>query len=207
MPCDPPPSDLSARASGAGIPDPADEYYLQLVARVDGFMAALRSRHPEDLACQAGCSACCQQDLAVFPVEADRVRQALLGRGEELLRRLGERRATSGTSGCPFLWQDRCAIYSERPLICRTHGAPVLFREEEGSGVDVCPLNFAGGVEAIPPASVLDLDRVNEILVAVNVYYCRRQGQDPGARSTMSRILASVLGSPTQGTAQDEEVS
>ena len=83
----------------------------------------------------------------------------------------------------------------------------MLFREEEDSGVDVCPLNFAGGVEAIPSASVLDLDRVNEILVAVNVYYCRRQGQDPGARSTMSRILASVLGSPTQGTAQDEEVS
>ena len=50
-------------------------------------------------------------------------------------------------------------------------------------------------------------DRVNEILVAVNVYYCRRQGQDPGTRSTMSRILASVLGAPSQGTIQDEEVS
>ena len=199
VPCDPPPSDPSASASGTGIPRSPDEYYLQLVDQVDGFMAALRSRHPEGLTCRAGCSACCQQDLAVFPVEADRVRRALLGRSEEFLCRLGEQLSTSGTGACPLLWQDRCAVYPERPLICRTHGAPVLFREEEGSGVDVCPLNFAGDVEAIPPASVLDLDRLNEILVAVNVYYCRRQGQDPGARSTMSRILGSVLGPRARG--------
>jgi len=191
----------------AGAPARTDDFYRQLVARVDGFMAALEARHPEGLACRAGCSACCQQDLAIFPVEADRVRQAVQGLGEEVLRRLGDRLATSETGGCPLLWQDCCAIYPERPLICRTHGAPVLVREEEGSRVDVCPLNFVGRVEAIPLANVLDLDRVNEILVAVNVYHCRRQGQDPGTRSTMSRILASVLGSPGQGTIQIEEVS
>ncbi len=193
--------------SPADSPSPSQDYYDQLLERVDGFMADLLARHPQSLTCREGCSSCCGQDLTVFPVEAARVRRALEGLGEEARHLLAERRAGPGGSSCPLLLRDLCSIYPDRPLICRTHGAPILVREAEGARVDVCPLNFQGASGSIPPASVLDLDRLNEILVAVNVHHCRRQGQDPGARSTLSRILESVLGLPGQGATQKEEVS
>ena len=58
---------------------------------------------------------------------------------------------------------DRCSIYDERPLICRTHGLPTLVREPGRPGtVQGCPLNFT---TATPPGrSVLDLGAVTSPL-------------------------------------------
>ena len=179
---------------------PEPDYYNQLLARADRFMAQLLARHPEAIACREGCSACCRRHLTLFPVEAARMDRAIRALPLETRSLLAQQReARVGGEACPLLVGDRCAIYPERPLICRTHGAPLLIREEAGPRTDVCPLNFSGGGQAIPGQSVLDLDQLNEILVAVNVYWSRRQGQDPAARSSITRILACALEGPAQG--------
>jgi Fe-S-cluster containining protein len=68
---------------------------------------------------------------------------------------------------CPLLVGDECLLYSFRPVICRTHGFPVLVETEEGKKIDCCPLNFTDG--KIPgPDHCLDLERLNATLVAVN---------------------------------------
>lgn len=185
------------------------DYHGQLLARADAFLEALRHRHPGQMACREGCSACCRVHLTLFPLEADRVARAVAALPAPMRRLLAERASLpEAHPSCPLLVEDRCAIYEDRPLICRTHGAPLRILEEDGPRTDVCPLNFADHPGPLPEDSLLDLDRLNEILVAVNVYECRRQGRDPGARSSMARIIASALGLPGDGRPSEvEEVS
>lgn len=76
---------------------------------------------------------------------------------------------------CPLLLDDCCLLYRARPIICRTHGLPILITEETGRRVDVCPLNCTG-MERIPGGALIDLERLNSLLVSVNVLYLREFG-------------------------------
>jgi Fe-S-cluster containining protein len=61
---------------------------------------------------------------------------------------------------CALLVDDRCSVYDERPLICRTHGLPTRGRDEAAtSSLQGCPLNFTAGPP--PASSVLELAAVN----------------------------------------------
>lgn len=72
---------------------------------------------------------------------------------------------------CPLLEDDRCTIYDDRPIICRSHGLPIQYIDESGDKQrDVCPLNFAGQVplHTLPNSDLLDVDRLNQMLAIVN---------------------------------------
>ena len=74
---------------------------------------------------------------------------------------------------CPLLENGRCLLYAARPLICRTHGLPILIREEGQNRVDFCPLNFTG-YDSLPGTALIDLERLNQVLVAVNREFVAR---------------------------------
>jgi len=102
------------------------------------------------LHCRRGCSSCCVDELTVFEVEADRIRDAfpdLLEAGQP-----GPARA------CAFLDIDgACRIYEARPYVCRTQGLPLRwFEEDEEEEVvelrDICPLN----AEEVAPETLDD---------------------------------------------------
>ncbi|MCA9661596.1 MAG: YkgJ family cysteine cluster protein, partial [Myxococcales bacterium] len=130
---------------------------VQLRARVDAHFDAAVARTPEAYACREGCDRCCHQRFSVFEVEAAPMREALtaLGRRDPALR--ARVRAQAGDPGhrdrCALLVDGRCAVYSARPLICRSHGLPVAVDEEDGGlRLDCCPLNFRGeGDDAVSP--------------------------------------------------------
>jgi len=91
------------------------------------------------LRCGQGCTACCQDDLTVFEVEALRLRAEyapLLDAGEP-----------GPVGACAFLGTDgACRAYEARPYVCRTQGLPLRWLEEDGDGGgqeyrDICPLN------------------------------------------------------------------
>ncbi|MCE5279222.1 MAG: YkgJ family cysteine cluster protein [Planctomycetaceae bacterium] len=95
--------------------------------------------------CRKGCSACCYYLVSVSPPEArviasrvmampPRLRRAIEDRIEKaaltLLRRPAPRGADASQLSawyrsldlaCPFLKDDACAIYDDRPLVCREH--------------------------------------------------------------------------------------
>jgi hypothetical protein len=73
---------------------------------------------------------------------------------------------------CPLLDGGLCLLYQVRPIICRTHGMPVLIRSEQGAAVDYCPLNFSSGRKP-DSKHVLDVDQVNTTLVTVNGLFVR----------------------------------
>lgn len=150
--------------SELGARDHAGAALVTLRRRVDDHFEAAMSRSPEAMECHSGCSRCCHQRFGVFEVEAHRVRAALLrlSRNDPALRERVREQADDPAVAhhCALLVDDRCAVYEERPLICRTHGLPTRVVDEHGTpSQQGCPLNFTA---TEPPASsVLELAAVN----------------------------------------------
>ena len=102
---------------------------------VERAVAEVTARLPFRLACRRGCTDCCLDDLAVFPLEADRIRSEAAG-----LLAAG----TPAPAGrCAFLADDgACRIYESRPYVCRTQGLPLRWHEaQETERRDLCPLS------------------------------------------------------------------
>ena len=62
-------------------------------------------------------------------------------------------------------------LYTARPIICRTHGLPIIYSEGSQRKVDCCPLNLSEDEQPVTGTAVIDLDRLNTLLVAVNALY------------------------------------
>ncbi len=97
----------------------------------------------EKVSCQAGCGACCRQYIPIAHVEARQLAELVSAlpepRQTEIRRRFAEAAHRFGELDhsaslhdvglafiragipCPFLENETCSIYSERPLSCREH--------------------------------------------------------------------------------------
>lgn len=163
--------------------------YRLLVARVDELCRRITENWEKELACRPGCDSCCRH-LRLFPVEAAAIGAALDALPPEMRDRVRARAAGCGESDpCPLLRDGLCELYAARPLICRTHGLPLLLEGEDGPQIDFCPQNFHG-VEELPAAAVIDLEKVNTALTAINRLFVQQQGGDDAARL---RLIAEVL--------------
>jgi uncharacterized protein len=79
--------------------------------------------------------------------------------------------AHAGGERCPLLGNHRCLLYAARPIICRTHGLPIIYSEGSERKVDCCPLNLGEGEQPLSGSAIIDLDRLNTLLVAVNALF------------------------------------
>lgn len=170
--------------------------YGALVEKVDAFVASTTARRSDSLRCTRGCEACCHVWLSVGAVEAEAVRAGLGALPQEARDRVRERGrreqaraqvaargsareqdSEHGEARCAFLEQDgSCAIYAQRPLVCRSQGqalrypegfvpeASVRMRIKSGA-VTWCPLNYTD--TAPRGEDVLDAERVDQILAVV----------------------------------------
>lgn len=144
--------------------------YRTLLAQIDQLCAKIAAAFLDQLACRAGCAACCTLQ-SVLPVEAAALALAieqLPPEAAEALRRRLE--SAAGTEGCPLLTDDRCPLYAARPVICRTHGLPLLVEDAHGRRVDRCPLNFTG-LASLPGAAIIDLEKLNQALILANRHF------------------------------------
>jgi Fe-S-cluster containining protein len=185
-----------------------DDAYTQLVAKVEGFCAPVAARRSADMACRAGCSACCEAWLTVSAVEAANVRRGLAsldGPARERARQRGREQSARERAGateprCALLEADgTCAIYAHRPLVCRTQGHALRYpaglipaaalratTQRVAGDVTHCSLNYT----ASPPAGedVVDAERVDLILAVVNARLCASTGIDPESRIALSDL-------------------
>ncbi len=165
--------------------------YHQLVAKADSHAFAVVENHGEQIACRPGCCDCCRLQT-VFAVEAMVLALALEDLPPEELTALQAEVRTVEDGECPLLQGGLCRIYAARPLICRTHGLPLLVEDEEGRRIDYCPQNFQG-VTTLSGESVLDLDRLNLLLAAVNRQFLGAW-EEQGGRPLPERLtLAAVV--------------
>jgi len=138
-------------------PNTARTALVTLRTRVDAHFDAAAKQAGSQMRCSEGCETCCHVDLSVFEVEAAPIRDALAALPDDLRARV--RAQADQSAHCAMLVDGLCAVYEQRPLICRSHGLAVLL--DDGK-VDHCPLNFT---QASPdPAGVLRLAAINEPL-------------------------------------------
>jgi Fe-S-cluster containining protein len=157
-------------------------HYTQLLARLADFERKLRSRHAKDIHCGPGCAACCGQVLDLLPVEFHYLRAA--AQAADL------RRTAAAGTGCPLLSGGTCRLYDYRPVICRTHGMPLLIEAEGRRQADCCPENFqAGALAGLPGESLLDLERVNLLLVSINHVFAAAAGIAADERISIAELF------------------
>lgn len=172
--------------------DHAGVALVTLRRRVDEHFAAALARSPGAMQCKSGCARCCHQRFGVFEIEAHRLRLALavLGRRDPAMRERVRRQASDPAAAhhCALLVDDRCAVYDERPMLCRSHGLPTRVHRAggpPGGEIEGCPLNFTS--EAPPAGSVLDLSAVNAPLSIM-----ARMWDGQGSRVAIEELAAAT---------------
>lgn len=179
---------VSASPRAATCYPSAVNRFGEVTAKVDAFFARVEARHAPDMACGTGCSDCCRVQLSITGVEAAAIRALVAGWSVEQRRALAVGREAHGLSPGPGACaaldaSGRCRIYAARPLVCRSHGAPIRLRESSLPVVRSCFRNFT---HTEPDADcVLDQETLSALLLAV----------DRDAGGDGSRIdLASLVG-------------
>jgi len=144
--------------------------YKALIAQLSGIEKNLLSAHRRQITCSKGCFECCKLGSA-FAVEAAVIRKAsrrLSGKARGLISENGKKR----TGYCPYLIGGACSIYVSRPVICRTHGYPLMI----GGKITFCGMNFKK-VKTISANCITDLGRLNVALAAINIAYLKATGE------------------------------
>ncbi|MFH1155987.1 MAG: YkgJ family cysteine cluster protein [Pseudomonadota bacterium] len=148
--------------------DTCMDNYRTLVARVDRLCREIVVRYGSAVVCRQGCDTCCRH-LSLFPVEAVSIRLALDSLGQSEKTRIMDRAMAASEDACPLLDQGICLMYSHRPIICRTHGMPVLVDRDGERVVDFCPLNFKGiPLRDLDRQTIIDLETLNTALAVIN---------------------------------------
>lgn len=136
------------------------EKYHQFRQQVDQLTDKLSTMHQKNLACKKGCDLCCM-DYQVFPIEFHAMKQALKDQPVEMQE--------SVDGSCIFLKDHACQIYEHRPIICRTHGLPLLFMNNDQWELSACELNFTGfDDEDFTPENTFPQDKFNSKLFLLN---------------------------------------
>ena len=107
-----------------------EDFYASLYIIV----ARLEKTHVQRLQCKKGCFSCCVDDITVFEVEAQNIKE----KNREFL----EHGQPAPAGRCAFLDNEgSCRIYDSRPYVCRTQGLPLRWIEGNTEYRDICPLN------------------------------------------------------------------
>lgn len=163
--------------------------YRQLILRIDALCNGIAEALGEQITCSEGCSACCTA-ITLFPVEAAALATALdalpEGDAEKIRSHVA---AHEEGERCPLLHLDRCLLYGARPIICRTHGLPIIYGTGQERRIDYCPRNLTDS-ESLPGSVIIDLDNLNALLVAVNsLFLSQCDAIDMPERITIAEAL------------------
>ena len=159
---------------------------VELNAKIDAFFTRVETRHGDDMACRTGCSDCCHTRLTVTGVEAAAIRGEVESWPDHRRAALAANVAAGPLDRCAALDPaGRCLIYAARPVVCRSHGAPIRMRIDSLPVVQSCYRNFT---ETTPdPDCVIDQETLSTLSLAVD----RAEGGD-GTRIDLATLLGTM---------------
>ena len=139
--------------------------YSNLLVYCDKFWDSVSGKYPQLVKCHAGCSICCELQ-SVSAIEAYFIIQ------DSKYKILADAKGQ-----CPFVMNNLCNIYNNRPLICRTHG--LIFKSSEfiDSFSISCPYNFNDPEIEIDESYIMDIDKVTMKLAHLNLAFCKLIGK------------------------------
>jgi Fe-S-cluster containining protein len=142
--------------------------YPEVAAKVDAFFERVAQRHGSEMQCHTGCSDCCNARLTITLAEAAAIEDEL-ARWPEAQRTALAANAAASSERCAALDPNgRCLIYAVRPLVCRSHGAPIRLREGSLPVVRACFRNFPAGPDKADADCILDQQTLSAISLALN---------------------------------------
>lgn len=149
----------------------------ELTGKVDAFFARVHARHGADMQCGSGCSDCCHVRLTITSVEANAIRA------------LGARVVPNkDPDRCAALDDGRCQIYAARPIVCRSHGAPIRMRRDSLPVVENCFRNFQHTEP--DPDCIVDQTTLSTLVLTVD-----RDAGGNGTRVDLADVIAELAAS------------
>lgn len=138
--------------------------YHEIVKVTDRKTVALEKSHHKHMQCKNGCDLCCI-DFSIFPVEYYSILNDLKSENINPHPHQNENNET-----CVFLKNHSCTIYDHRPIMCRTHGFPLLYANDDGDyELSVCELNFTDfNFGDFTMKNTLPQDKFNSMLFVLN---------------------------------------
>lgn len=160
--------------------------YPELASKVDAFFGRVAERHGDDMQCGSGCSDCCHVRLSVTAVEADAIRHEVAAWPADRRAALAANVRAAPAEHCAALDPGgRCLVYAARPIVCRSHGAPIRLHEGSLPVIQACERNFrSGGPAAADADCILDQTTLSAMVLAVD----RAEGGD-GSRIDLAVVL------------------
>ena len=140
------------------------EKYKVLLTEIDRHSAILEDLHFKHMQCRNGCDLCCI-DFSVFPVEFYFILNELKKKNFK-----PESGVNTENEICVFLKNNSCTIYEQRPIMCRTHGLPLLYANDNGEWeLSACELNFTEfDFDEFTDENTLPQDKYNSKLFLIN---------------------------------------
>jgi len=167
--------------------------YQNLLFKLHKVCQKLEKYYAEHLVCKPGCCQCCEVERTVLSLEAYVIEQQLSTLSAQRIKRV---RAfhLHDDNNCPMLWKNHCIIYPARPIICRTYGLPILYREAEITFIDYCRLNFTKLPEDYEFENkwILDMNKFNTELIQLDQNYTEQvlmNRWSPDNRTSLKQIL------------------
>ncbi|MCU4156689.1 YkgJ family cysteine cluster protein [Carboxylicivirga sp. A043] len=153
--------------------------YKALRDEIDAATIQLWDEHQSNMACKKGCDKCCL-NFDVFPIEFDYIKQQVEALYPDVLN---DSAPAEAGEQCFFLKEHQCTIYKARPIICRTHGYPLLYMNEAGDQWELshCELNFTSVDEDyFHEDNCYAQDTYNSRLFMMNKEYIKTAHPDKG---------------------------
>ncbi len=178
--------------------------YRNLMEEVSEEAKRLTENYQEHMKCCKGCSECCT-DLTLLPLEWYALREALKQEQPRLV-------PVDSDEQCALLVDHACSLYPFRPLICRTHGLPLLYLTEEYNDAGIrmkpddpewqiswCDMNFTEVSEEtmediFDPEDVINMEEWNLLLGKLNRQFLKTpEGQSfSGKRIPLKDMIDSL---------------
>nr|WP_321453893.1 YkgJ family cysteine cluster protein [uncultured Carboxylicivirga sp.] len=144
--------------------------YYSMRDEIDNYVNYLNDEHGNHMVCKKGCDLCCL-DFDVFPVEFDAIKKQVENEYPEVLK---QDRKQEQEGLCTYLKNHACTIYNARPIICRTHGFPLVNMNEAGDQWELsfCHLNFTNvDDDYFDDENIFEQDTYNSKLYMLNKEY------------------------------------
>lgn len=148
------------------------QQYAEFIVEVDARLDYLNQLQHKHLNCKPGCSLCCKIDRTVNLIEGywlnQHYQQLNIKDKTAIQNQLGD------LNKCPLLINNKCMLYQNRPVLCRSHGLPLLYHDGLESGIGFCELNFLNGPIEFTDANILNMDAVNAKLMHIDQVWAEK---------------------------------
>ncbi len=138
--------------------------YQKIINDIENLSKQLSAEHAKHLKCKEGCDLCCM-DYSIFPIEFYTILNRLQQKDFQ-----PKSKEQKDKASCIFLKNHSCTIYENRPVICRTHGLPLLYMNDNNEWeLSNCELNFTKfDFDKFNTKNTFPMDKFNSRLFVLN---------------------------------------